>query len=912
MNEEQSAQYLMISRMLNAGLAVGVPSEEMVKGQLKALAVLAPALDQQHLDSIFDDISKVLSIQMNIGTVVQATDHKPWLASRRSDIDWRLWNAYSSWQINSGRPPLIVDTLDRSLDVILDHMGDPADEGSWGRRGLVIGDVQSGKTGTYIGLMDKAADAGYRVFILLTGNTESLRQQTQSRVDQGVIGRDSMSVSRNATQQGNKPKAVGIGKLLESTSSAVNMTTMTTDFRKNSVQAIDINPGPENLVVFVTKKNKMVLDRIADWLEKQDNVGGFLPGPLLLIDDEADYASVNTRNPDEDPTAINQGIRRLLGLFSRSSYVGFTATPFANIFIDDEDAHDLFPKDFIYGLEAPSNYVGPQSLFGAGRAMEDEVEPWRVLTDAASIFPLSHKSQLKVISLPESLREAIRTFLLVNAIRDLRDQDASPRAMLVNVSRYNHVQGQVFDLVSVELAAYRNAIQLHATAFVDGTPNELIGELKRTFEREYPDTEFTWDLVLESLPSAVAGITTRLANSKTDKKLEQDELSAEEAPRLIAIGGDLLSRGLTLEGLTVSYFYRHTVAADTLMQMGRWFGYREGYGDLCRLWIDADVAAAYAHAADSLDELRLELKRMQVQKLTPEQYGLAVTNHPGALLITARNKMRAAKEGKKQISLRGRAIESFKLSSDPTIIKSNYQAAVTLAGHLAEHGEPDRSKPGRQIWRDVGKGKIAEFLESFRAHHSFELFQEGALSKFVRSAVADDLQLWDVVLVSGRGPQHQLGSLRINLPEREVGEGAGSSWLVSGSRQRIAGPRDVAATLSQADIDQATESFYAVEANNEKKSVSDTAFVKALTKPVLLLYVMAPFTATRASVSAEKVKTWLPGLPFAAVMIAIPPSRNDDGEIDTRDDVTYILNKPAQRLWFPELTDISLEDENDV
>ena len=912
MNETQSAQYLMISRMLNAGIAAGVPSEESVKGQLKALSVLAPDLDESHFDSIFDDISKVLSIQMNIGAVVQASDHKPWLAARRANVDWRLWNAYSRWQINSGRPPLIVDTLDRSLDVILDHMGNPEDEGTWGRRGLVIGDVQSGKTGTYIGLMDKAADAGYRVFILLTGNTESLRQQTQSRVDQGVIGRDSMSVSRNATEQVNKPKAVGIGKLLESTSSAVNMTTMTTDFRKNSVQAIDINPGPDNLVVFVTKKNKVVLDRIADWLEKQDNVGGFLPGPLLLIDDEADYASVNTRNADESPTAINQGIRRLLGLFSRSSYVGFTATPFANIFIDDEDAHDLFPKDFIYGLEAPSNYVGPQTLFGSDRGADEEVEPWRVLVDAATVFPLSHKSFLEVTRLPESLSESIRAFLLVNAIRDLRGQTSAPRAMLVNVSRYNRVQKQVFDLVSVELAAYRNAIQLHATAYLSGVPNDLISSLHETFYREFPATEFAWEDVLAVLPSAVAEVSTRLVNSKTDKKLEQDELSPEEAPRLIAIGGDLLSRGLTLEGLTISYFYRHTVAADTLMQMGRWFGYREGYGDLCRLWIDADVAAAYAHAADSLDELRLELKRMQAQKLTPEQYGLAVTNHPGALLITARNKMRAAKEGKKQISLRGRAIESFKLPSVQKIIDGNYAAATKLASVLGAHSGPDLTKPGRQIWRNIGKTAIADFLEEFRAHHSFELFQEGALSKFVKTAVADDLQHWDVVLVSGRGETHELGPIELNLPEREVGEGAGGSWLVSGNRQRLAGPRDVAATLSAEEIDEATARFFSIEDNKNKKSVSDTAFVKALTKPVLLLYIVDPFTTKRESPAVERVKTRLGGGPFTAVMIAIPPSRNDDGVVDDRDDVTYILNKPAQRLWFPELTDISLEDDNDV
>lgn len=891
----------MISRMLNAGIASDVPTEDYLREALQHLRPLGPNLTEGHFDQIFDDLAKVISISVNLGTVIEASDHMPWLSKRRGTIDWRLWSAYSKWQINSGRPPVVVDNLDRTLDVILDHMGDPIDEGAWSRRGLVIGDVQSGKTGTYLGLINKAADAGYRVFILLTGNTESLRQQTQSRVDQGVIGRDSMSTSRiSGTEQSNKPKAVGIGKLLESTSSALNMTTMTTDFRKNSTQAVDISPGPDNLVFFVTKKNKTVLDRIGDWLEKQDNVNGRLQVPLLLIDDESDYASINTRNVDESPTAINSGIRRLLALFSRSSYVGFTATPFANIFIDDEQPEDLFPKDFIYGLEAPSNYVGPQSLFGADRD-ELEDDPWTVLEDAEAYFPAKHKSDYRVAGLPESLETAVRTFILANAVRDLRGQLQAPRAMLVNVSRYNRVQSQVFDLVAEQLAVYRNAIQLHAQAYGAGAANLTMSTIEQTFWDEYSECGESWEDVLRALPSAVSEIHVLLVNSKADKKLEQDELSASTPPRLIAIGGDLLSRGLTLEGLMVSYFYRRTAAADTLMQMGRWFGYRDSYGDLCRLWIDVEVAAAYAHAADSLDELRLELKRMRNQKLTPVEYGLAVASHPGSLLITARNKMRAAKEGSKQISLRGRSIEAYKLSTSPTIIESNFEAAAALIESLSGgNGAPDRSKKNRAIWRGVGKSKVAEFLAAFKAHESFDLFQENALARFVRNAGAEDLQLWDIVVMEGAGSEHVVGGVSLQLTQRAFGKAATSNaWLVSGSRQRLAGPGDVSATLSPSRVREVRDQFHADSANLGK-SVPDNEYVYALERPLLLLYL----------VEAREDKKLISSTPFAAVVIAIPGTRDDRAAGD--DDVTYILNKPAQRLWFPELTDMTLDDENDV
>ncbi|MCP2031011.1 hypothetical protein L1277_001102 [Okibacterium sp. HSC-33S16] len=882
MNDVQQKQYLKLKNMLMAAAAIDVPSEHELRTLISELRGLGPDLTDEHLDIVFDEVSKVSNVIMDMGVMIEAGDRKPWLADRKDKIEWRLWDAYRRWMTNTGRSPRVIDVLDQTLDTILDHMGDPMDKTPWARRGLVIGDVQSGKTGTYIGLINKAADAGYRYVILLTGNTESLRQQTQSRVDQGVIGRDSLSLSRADAGQPNKSRHVGIGRYLESTSSAMSLTTMTMDFRKTSIEAVDFNPGPDNIVVFVTKKNKLILKRIADWLEQQGNAEKRVNQPLLLIDDESDYASIDTTDEDEDPTAINAAIRRLLSIFDRSSYVGFTATPFANIFISDEVEDDLFPRDFIFGLEAPSNYIGAGTIFN--EQPEGGADPIRVIDDAEDAFPLSHKSQHAVFELPESLIGAVRTFIVANTIRDLRGDAPHPRSMLINVSRFNSVQAQVQELVAELLAAYKNAISLHAKTFAKGKPNDRLAELQDAFDDEFSDLPFTWDEVLEKLPASSSGIQTLLMNSKTEQQIEQDELSSEAPPRLIAVGGDMLSRGLTLDGLMVSYFYRRTAAADTLMQMGRWFGYRDGYEDLCRIWINNEMQAAFGYAARTLDELRTELVRMRNQKLTPEQYGLAVRNHPDALLITARNKMRSAKVGSKSISLRGHSIESYKLSSENQDLTENYTAFVDLVEEL---GRPDSgSRTNRPVWTGVDKKRIAKFMQTFRAHPSSQLFQEGALSRFIRNASADDLQRWDVVVVGGQGSSLSVGEVSFAQPIRGLSAGDDGSWLVSKRNQRVAGAGDVATTLGR-DRAKRIANAYLSEAVN-KKGVPDTAYVAELERPLLLVYPIEPKGLHLAA-------------PAIAVNISIPGARNDDSGSSDEDQVTYLLNRVAQRLWFPEL-----------
>jgi hypothetical protein len=610
-----------LESIATALLGNGTHSEEALLTLLDTYRyVSAPHATDNDIDRLARRLVGRLRIDVELGVSVVGTDFAPWLLNKRHAITWDRWLAYKQWLLGIGRPWRVVDKMDELTNDILDYAGDPALEGPWARRGLVIGDVQSGKTSTYLGLLNKATDAGYRLIIVLAGSTEVLRQQTQQRIDEGLIGRDSRLAGSRGGSSGTE-RFIGVGTIRKDLAKAQGMTTVMRDFRKSSRDATNITVSSDaaDPYVFVLKKNKGVLDALDQWLVTQPLTGGKLDIPLLLLDDESDYASVNTRE-ETNPTAINAAIRSILGRFSRSSYIGFTATPFANIFVDHEVTNDLFPRDFIYSLDSPSNYVGSRATFGGSDA--HRLGTAISLDDGEDSFPSGHKPFHIVPDLPDTLLSALRTFVLGNAIRDLRHHN-EPRSMLVNVSRFKRVQAQVADLVQEELSGIRNAIEVHSATFSQGIPNRDMESLRSTYEGTFNSVEFSWDQVLEALPSAVADIRVELFNSDKDKRVEESGIPWDRPKRLIAVGGDVLSRGLTLDGLMTSYFYRNAQASDTLLQMARWFGYRDGYVDLCRLWIDDSVASDYRFVADSVDQLRRDLQMMHSQKLTPEYFGLA-------------------------------------------------------------------------------------------------------------------------------------------------------------------------------------------------------------------------------------------------------------------------------------------------
>lgn len=884
-------------------------AEETIEAMRPAIQGLYPAtLDEGVFKSVAGHAIQQIAVAID-EPILLAPEYEPWFNGAVSDggIKLERWYSYKAFLTHTiGFAPQVLESLDQSSSEVVDLLGDPQASGTWKRRGLVIGDVQSGKTATYIGIVNKAADAGYKLVVLLTGGTESLRKQTQFRVDEGFLGKDSSVVGHD--------KVIGVGTFPTRSQflRGQGMTTYAKDFVSSSLegQAVHIDPNADHPYVFVIKKNKTPLTNLITWLSGQFD-GKQFDIPMLVVDDESDYASVNTNyrtTGDTSPTLINQKIRELLALTTRSSYMAFTATPFANVFIDHDTfdealKDDLFPHHYIFALSSPSNYVGAKSYFGtSGEAVTADLVD---ITDAHEVFPPKHKSHLAVTSLPESLEEAVRTFVVASAIRLARN-DRSPRSMLVNVSRFKNVQSQVFDLVAHEYSRIKNAIEIHAQPPVMGADtHKVLLELAESFETHFGDAGISWHSARDKLLAGVIDTTVELINSSRDKA------SDDEVHNMIAVGGDVLSRGLTLEGLTVSYFYRIVGSADTLLQMARWFGYRPGYEDLVKVWISPEVADQFRFVSDVSEELRDQIRSMRALKRTPEDFGLMIRKHPETLAITAKKGVAEAKS--MVISLSGRRIETTKIPASSSVIRENRTAVRDFLMAIdSDSGGNGWAQPGLKYLGKAGvsKDRIADLLEEFK-YDRRNLILANALDKIIRDQSGPAFQDWTVGIVSGSGLQIELcpGLQLPNAPRRAVRyapDGSIGSFRVSGSSARLAGSTDLAKTYAHGGDD-----------------LQEPAVYGALPHPTLLIYPLQPNFDVSPSGDSEHAKelaeaetakakeAWLKASQddvdcLMALKLAIPGEPGAKGG-----DVQYLLNGPAIKEFAQDF-ELSEADEEEL
>ena len=725
----------------------------------------------------------------------------------------KYWERYKKYLLaDKGFPSKVVNIMDDVLDTLTDLLGDPTRDIKYNRRGLIIGDVQSGKTANYTGLICKAVDSGYKVIVLLTGTIEKLRQQTQQRIDEGFVGTSSDAMMK----QKEEGLYIGVGQY-DSSIRPMVLTSTVDDFKSKNANNLgfDLNNinGP---VIFVLKKNASVLKRLNKWLTKFNNSGKkLIDHSLLVIDDESDNASVNTKkDPEETPTAINGQIRDLLAMFKKSSYVGFTATPFANIFIDPDTTEkmknqDLFPKDYIYSLNAPSNYTGARNIFGDNGDSqymvvdinEDEFDP----TSIACILPLRHKSDFRIHTLPEDLKTAIAAFMLANTIEDLKGIKGNHRSMLINVSRFTDIQDQVAGLVNEYLkemqAACRNYCGLQPEMALR---SEFLGKLYETYHSVYGSLSFSWEEIQKQLYASCAGIAVQTFNIRAGQNVNYDDY--KDGFRVIAVGGMSLSRGLTLEGLVISYFYRNSKMYDTLMQMGRWFGYRGNYAELCRIWMTADSIEWYRHISQATDELREEVKRYEDTGLTPMDFGLRVRSDINALLVTARNKMRSTESRECVISLSGVCIETPEIYSDEKKNRLNYEAVICLVEDLFVKGyspislkKRDGNKYG---FKDIPMREVMDFLEKLEVSPKNEEFNVPSISRFIKGYRGEELKNWDIAFATGSGAPIDLGhGMIFSSPTRAFSVvNDGRIIKMSGSKRMLGNPSDGEFGLSDDEL----------------------------------------------------------------------------------------------------------------
>jgi hypothetical protein len=797
---------------------------------------LAPVLEYGgSLESAVEQAMVSVSTKMGAGVSIEGreTEHDAeWVMKR--ELDWVYSDAYEKLLGEEGWSGSLVQSLSDVTLRILGLLQNPVDPDSWDRRGLVIGHVQSGKTANYVGLVCRAADAGYKFIIIVAGIHNNLRSQTQGRVDTGFVGRSS-----NPTGQ---REAVGVGKLVPIFPHPITLTNTVSDFsaRTAMVTGGQINDFRKPVVV-VIKKNVTTLKALYKWLYDFNARNGQIGDvPMLLIDDEADNASIDTSRDDVNPTETNRQLRRILSLFSKSCYVGYTATPFANIFINpdayDKEVRDgLFPKDFIYSLDAPSSYFGPEKVF-----LNDESSA-RILrtrrSDEATgveYFGITDIDRFEEGDpLPESLLQALDAFFIAKSIRLIRGQANKHCSMLVNVSARVLVQRSV----KAEISRYRKLVQdavLANYARGDGVNgNYHMSRLKEAFEREYADAKTSWDEVLRHLAETVQNTQLFVINSKSDQVL--DYAAAErngEVLTAIAIGGLSLSRGLTLEGLTISYMHRTTSTYDTLMQMGRWFGYRPGYEDLCRVYLPPQSINWYSYIAEKSEDLRDQIRRMRRESKTPKQFGLYIEKYPATLLITARNKMRHSEDAELEVNLSGNLIETHSLPRDAATNAAN-EALIAWYWKEGFCQKPEKTVKG-WICRDVEASKVLEFLMRYDPGLQVMDIELKSARDFLYE-LAPKFPRVDVLLIKGPVADGAATEYRLDSQERTMDE-LEDRWKMP--KDRVASRGDEKLGLNPQELDEAKR--FAERDHREDPSrseePSDKHFREARSRPLLMIH----------------------------------------------------------------------------
>lgn len=808
---------------LNESVSTGV-LEHRADMAIKMLAMEDPTcvIDRRVL---IRELETRLNVYVARATVMEDdADHLPWLERERDTTQWSLWMRYREFLTNYKHfPASVVGSIDDVTYDLLRRLEDPKREGTWDRRGLVVGHVQSGKTSNYIGLINKAIDVGYKLIVVLAGMHDSLRSQTQLRIDEGVLGFDSQ---KRMTSESIGAR-LGVGAMMwESCPEVSSLTTNDTkgDFSLEIAKKANVALG-QTPVVLVVKKNSRILHNLIKWAtvirQQRNQEGDFIVKgiPLLVIDDEADSASINTRgvpldehgnaDTDVDPSRINGLIRSFLKSFEKRCYVGYTATPFANIFIDNRAklgsfGDDLFPRSFIISLEPPTDYMGPVRVFGLSRSdMSVNALPiTREVVDYTPWVPDGHKQHVVPGALPSSLRTAVRSFVISATVRELRGHHKVHNSMLIHVTRFTRVQARVAKQVLAFVDDIRNTLRY-------GGREQLEREM-RSFAEVWTDYQQTSKIMTTSLPSwhsvvdmmspILERIEVRIINGTASDALTYFD-HREDGLTVIAVGGDKLSRGLTLEGLTVSYYLRASRMYDTLMQMGRWFGYRPEYEDLCRLFSSPDLLTWYRDITDANEELREEFEIMALHHEVPERYGLKVRRHPSGLLITARNKMKHGTAV--TLSFGGTICETLILSIIPADVSANNAALEIFARSLGAPNSGHDEESARSVWSDVSASQVVGFLQSYRPHDEPGKFQTGAIIAFINAQLeSEGLTTWTVAVLSGTGAIATVAGRERSLVRRDRPTSQTDLRVVL---KRLVSPADEAIGLDATARDRALE-----------------------------------------------------------------------------------------------------------
>jgi len=713
-------------------------------------------------------VAKDSAVLIPVSTVYDPKLHEEWYDEWLKDNSgsqyyWPRLEKYlgdvltSHWgAAKSGR---IVRSIDSASHDIMCKVADPR-RGNFDYKGLVVGYVQSGKTANFTALIARAADAGYKLIIVLAGIHDVLRQQTQLRLDKELTGINDIPIK---------------DKFIDRTSDArawERLTTYDAEFSSFSKDPFESYCDRNRPVLVVIKKNVRVLSNLISYLGKAASAQR-AKVPVLLIDDEADQASVDTNaNKDVDPTRTNEAIRKLLKLFPRKVYVGYTATPFANVLINMKAVHsslkdDLYPRNFVCSLPLPEDYFGTQTIFNKRMAK------WfiREIENEKSAL-------LRGGKITANLEQAINEFLVSCTIRTLRSDSEKPMSMLVHVS---------------EKIEHMGAINAHVTAALDLLKTKLSDKSGRTaLKKEYhalwqntrqraakighalkkSNFQPSFEQIWKNMPEVVKQIEIVELNTKSEDKLDY---SKRRNIKVIAIGGNQLSRGLTLEGLMTSYYLRNSKQYDTLLQMGRWFGYKNGYEDLIRIYTTSSIWESFEHLALVEGEIRDEIARYYEDgNKTPADLAIAIRTHK-SLKVTAPDKMGAA--APRQTTYSKSLNQTFRFPlKEPEVLKKNLRLGEAFIKKI-------NKDVGFELKGDVYLAKkpfppktvLKDFIEKYEFNDDSKYgagLDRKQFLEYIKRRVADgELRKWRIGVVTNAidraKPNHvTFGGLPVNMIQR--------------------------------------------------------------------------------------------------------------------------------------------------
>ena len=802
-----------------------------------------PAYPKDHFNHIIiEDI--IERLQSNITTTIgnikileaKGTGHQKWLQNK-DKTNWLFSKRHKQFLQNQ-YGDVITNKIFDAADLILSRLEDPDRGGPWRRQGLVFGNVQSGKTTSYSALINGAVDAGYKIIIVLGGLNNNLRAQTQEALEENFVGKTTATDDTIAeiTELGE----INFGKKLE-VNVATNRDEKKGDFNKNKFNAIKDISLNDNPILFVIKKNTSSLANIISYFQTRIPEGEEqLKEPLLLIDDECDHGSVNTNDPDgkTNPTKLNGQIRGLMAHFSRCAYVAYTATPFANIFINPENANlkfsvqgdfvkdekgnivwdlvgkskrkrreriikeaednDLFPRDFVINLPVSPNYIGAKKIFNIPDYVDDddfESSPLPIVSTIEQLLnndidkiklenewiPRPHQKETifkydeKEEDISPTLKYAIKCFILSIAVRNIRVGDNKHNTMLINVTNFNNTQGQIIKNVREELQYIIEGLK--------GNFSSLLSEFEEIWKKDFePKTQIlndmiqakqldinepegfnkiSWERICEELVKKVANKEIQVHGVYGDNRdvLGYDKEYINVGLNVIAVGAIKLSRGLVLKDLTVSYFKRPSKQYDTLLQMGRWFGYRPRYLDCCRLFLDKDLLDWFEKAAIATEKLKEKFQDMIDAGKSPQDWGLEVRTFPDIknLIPTARNKMKLSAEynlgGLSATRPTTTAFDLNKISTDHNL--------TILENLISNEKIVTNNKNSNLIFENIDKTKILEFLKKYRSSKYERNFIQGLLTDFIEESNKKRLlEKWNIFV---KGTQNINSENFINL-----------------------------------------------------------------------------------------------------------------------------------------------------